>query len=62
MEEIRRKKGAKLLTEAEEQRVHTHGVHTEEAMGDEVGSHYHRLQQNTGTVFICHLELIVIDY
>lgn len=34
---------AKLLTEAEEQCVHTHGVHAEEAMGDEVGSHYHRL-------------------
>lgn len=34
---------AKLLTEAEEQRVHAHGVHTEEAMGDEVGSHYQRL-------------------
>lgn len=27
---------AKLLTEAEEQRVHAHGVHTEEAVGDEV--------------------------
>lgn len=34
---------AKLLTEAEEQCVHTHGVHAEEAMGDEVGSHYQRL-------------------
>lgn len=34
---------ATTLTEAEEQCVHTHGVHAEEAMGDEVGSHYHRL-------------------
>lgn len=41
-EEICRK-NAKLLTEAEEQCVHAHGVHTEEAVGDEVGSHYHCL-------------------
>lgn len=34
---------ALLLTEAEEQCVHTHGVHAEEAMGDEVGSNYQRL-------------------
>lgn len=33
----------KLLTEAEEECVHTHGVHAEETMGDEVGSHYHCL-------------------
>lgn len=33
----------KVLTEAEEQCVHTHGVHAEESMGDEVGSHYHCL-------------------
>lgn len=42
-----RRTGAQLLTEAEEQRVHTHGVHAEEAMGDEVGSHDHRLQRST---------------
>ena len=25
-----------ILTEAEEERVHTHGVHAEEPMGDEI--------------------------
>lgn len=44
-----RRKDAKVLTEAEEKRIHTHGVHAEEAMGDEVGSHYHRLQRSTHT-------------
>lgn len=34
---------AMILTEAEEQCVHTHGVHAEETMGNEVGSHYQRL-------------------
>jgi len=34
---------AKWLTEAEEQRVHAHAVHAEEAVGDEVGSHDQRL-------------------
>lgn len=32
-----------LLTEAEEQCVHTHGIHAEEAMSDEVGTNYQRL-------------------
>lgn len=40
---------AKLLTEAEEQCVHTHGVHAEESVGDEVGSHYHRLGEENNT-------------
>lgn len=35
-----------LLTEAEEQCVHTHGVHAEEAMGNEVRSNHHRLGEN----------------
>lgn len=34
----------KLLTETQEQGVHAHGVHAEEAMGNQVGSHYHRLR------------------
>lgn len=32
------------LTEAEEQSVHTHGVDAEEAVGDQVRSHHHCLQ------------------
>lgn len=32
-----------LLTETEEKGVHTHCVHTEESMGDEVGANYHSL-------------------
>lgn len=35
--------GGALLTEAEEECVHTHSVHTEESMGNQVGSHHHRL-------------------
>lgn len=34
---------AKLLTETEEECVHTHGEHAEETMGDEVGSHHQGL-------------------
>lgn len=34
-----------LLTETEEKRVHTHGVHTEESMGNEVGANHHSLQR-----------------
>lgn len=34
-----------ILTEAEEQCVHTHCIHAEETMGDEVGSHYQRLHE-----------------
>lgn len=40
---------AKVLTEAEEERVHTHGVDTEETMGDEVGSHHYRLSGHNHT-------------
>lgn len=36
-----------VLTEAEEERVHAHGVDAEEAVGDEVGAHHHRLQGKT---------------
>ena len=35
------------LTEAEEEGVHTHRVHAEEPVGDEVGAHDHRLQGHT---------------
>lgn len=31
----------KILQETEEQSVHTHGVNTEESMGDEVGANHH---------------------
>lgn len=36
-----------LLTETEEQSVHTHGVNTEEPMGDEVGANHHGLRTRT---------------
>lgn len=36
-----------VLTEAEEERVHAHGVDAEEAVGDEVGAHHHCLQGKT---------------
>lgn len=36
-----------ILTETEEERVHAHGVDAEEAVGDEVGAHHHRLQGKT---------------
>lgn len=35
-----------VLTEAKEQGVHAHAVHAEEAVGDEVGAHDHRLQES----------------
>lgn len=38
---------AVLLTETEEKSVHTHGIHTEESMGDEVGADDHRLVRTT---------------
>lgn len=38
-----------LLTETEEKCVHTHGVHTEESMGNEVGANYHSLVRKTRT-------------
>lgn len=38
-----------LLTETEEKSVHTHGVHTEESMGNEVGPNHHRLVRTTRT-------------
>lgn len=41
--------GKALLTEAEEEGVDTHAVHTEEALSDEVRSHHHCLQINTTT-------------
>lgn len=56
-----RRTGAKLLTEAEEERIHTHGVHAEEAMGDEVGSHDHRLQRSTHKTFYVIPESILSD-
>ena len=34
------------LTEAEEERIHTHPKDAEEAVGDEVGAHQHRLWGN----------------
>lgn len=40
------------LTEAEEQRVHTHAVDTEEAMGNQVGADDHRLGKGTQAVSI----------
>lgn len=36
-----------VLTEAEEECVHAHGVDAEEAVGDEIGAHHHRLQGKT---------------
>lgn len=36
-----------ILTEAEEECVHTHGVHAEEAVGDEVGPDDNRLERQT---------------
>lgn len=45
------------LTEAEEQRVHTHSVHTEEAMGDEIGAKDDSLQwKHTETSLQKHQE------
>lgn len=38
-----------ILTEAEEEGVHTHAVDAEEAVGDEVGAHDHRLQETPHT-------------
>lgn len=35
-----------LLTETKEQGVHTHAVDAEEAVGNEVGAHDHRLQES----------------
>lgn len=54
----------RLLTEAEEQRIHTHGVHAEEAVGDEVGSHDHRLQKEHTHTKVCYVipESILSDY
>ena len=43
-----------LLTEAEEERVHAHGVHAEEAVGDEVGSHYQSLGKTITYMKICN--------
>lgn len=34
-----------LLTEAEEERVHTHVVHAEESVSDEIAAEHHRLRQ-----------------
>lgn len=39
--------GGALLTEAEEECVHTHGVHAEEAVGNKVGTNHHRLRRET---------------
>lgn len=39
-----------LLTEAEEECVNTHVVHTEESMSYEVATKHHRLQKNTDLV------------
>lgn len=36
-----------VLTETQEQCVHTHGVHAEEAVSNQVGSKYHRLKTGT---------------
>lgn len=33
------------LTEAEEEGVHAHAIDAEEAVGDEVGAHDHRLEE-----------------
>ena len=48
-----------LLTETEEECVHTHGVHTEEPMGDEVGADHHSLVRTSDTHFIheSHMKL-----
>ncbi len=35
-----------VLTEAEEECVHTHGVNAEKPMGNEVGAHQHSLREN----------------
>ena len=40
------------LTEAEEQRVHTHAIDTEEAMGNQVGTDDHGLHEGTGAVSV----------
>lgn len=53
-----------LLTETEEQRVHTHGVDAEEAMSDEVGAQHHSLGR-TETVnphFTRHTKSNVMDH
>lgn len=42
-----RRRGEVLLTEAEEERVHAHGVHAEEAVGDEIGADRHSLVTTT---------------
>lgn len=46
-----------VLTETEEQSVHTHGVHAEEPMGDEVGADRHRLRRKKKNTFQTHLHL-----
>ena len=38
----------KVLTKAQEQCVHTHGIDVKKAMCDHVGSKYHRLKESTG--------------
>lgn len=38
------------LTEAEEQRVHTHAIDTEESMGNQVGADDHRLGKGNQAV------------
>lgn len=35
----------RTLTEAEEEGVHAHAIDAEEAVGDEVGAHDHRLEE-----------------
>lgn len=46
-----------VLTEAKEECVDTHGIHTEEAMGNKVGAHHDRLCNDThkilNTAVVC---------
>lgn len=45
----------RALTEAEEERVHTHVVHTEEPVGDHVAAEHDRLRGGTGSGFELHV-------
>lgn len=50
---------SQTLTEAEEEGVHAHAVHAEEPVGDEVGTHDHRLEEKLrGHATTSHLQRV----
>lgn len=51
-----------LLTETEEQRVHTHGINAEETMGNEVGANHYGLVMTRETTQTLHLmKILFVD-